>query len=78
MSTFPYPPTEQYPTDADHQQYLTEWNTRYEATLPAAQAAPQPAPAPAPSGFLQKLTNLFGMLMPGRDSSSSRAGGRSD
>jgi len=30
MSNFPYPATESYPTDADHQQYLSEWNTRAE------------------------------------------------
>jgi hypothetical protein len=28
MSIFPYPATESYPTDADHQAYLSEWNTR--------------------------------------------------
>jgi hypothetical protein len=62
MSTFPYPPTEQYPTDAEHQQYLTDWNTRYEATVPQA---PAPSPvAPAPTTFMQKLENLFSFLRP--------------
>ncbi|MCM2263846.1 MAG: CxxxxCH/CxxCH domain-containing protein [Desulfuromonadales bacterium] len=28
MSSFPYPATESYPEDADHQQYLQEYNTR--------------------------------------------------
>lgn len=28
MSNFPYPSTESYPTDADHQAYLAQWNTR--------------------------------------------------
>ncbi len=63
MSTFPYPPTEQYPTDAEHQQYLADWNTRYQATVQPAPAAPA-APAPAPDTFLQKLENLFSFLMP--------------
>lgn len=30
MSNYPYPATESYPTDADHEQYLAEWNTRQE------------------------------------------------
>jgi hypothetical protein len=30
MSNYPYPATESYPTDAEHQAYLSEWNTRYE------------------------------------------------
>ena len=30
MSTFPYPPMESYPTDAEHQDYLRLWNTRTE------------------------------------------------
>lgn len=28
MSNFPYGPDEHYPDDADHQQYLADWNTR--------------------------------------------------
>ncbi|RJQ52648.1 MAG: hypothetical protein C4521_09935 [Actinobacteria bacterium] len=28
MSNYPYPETESYPDDAEHQQYLAEWNTR--------------------------------------------------
>jgi len=32
MSTFPYPDTESYPTDADHEAYLSEWNTRVEGS----------------------------------------------
>jgi hypothetical protein len=30
MSNFPYPDTESYPTDAEHDAYWAEWNTRYE------------------------------------------------
>ena len=30
MSNFPYPETEHYPDDAEHQAYQAEWNTRYE------------------------------------------------
>jgi len=30
MSNYPYPASENYPTDAEHQDYLTEWNTRIE------------------------------------------------
>ena len=33
MSNFPYPDTESYPTDADHQAYLSDWNTRYESSF---------------------------------------------
>ncbi len=28
MSGFPYPPTESYPSDVDHQKYLSDYNTR--------------------------------------------------
>ena len=28
MSGFPYPPTESYPNDTAHQNYLQQWNTR--------------------------------------------------
>jgi hypothetical protein len=28
MSGFPYPPTENYPSDLEHSAYLSEWNTR--------------------------------------------------
>lgn len=31
MSNFPYPDTESYPTDAEHEAYRSEWNTRYES-----------------------------------------------
>ncbi len=30
MSKYPYPDTESYPTDAEHDAYRAEWNTRYE------------------------------------------------
>jgi hypothetical protein len=34
MSNFPYPDTESYPTDAAHQAYISEYNTRYESDTP--------------------------------------------
>jgi len=38
MTGFPYPPTESYPNDTAHQNYLTQWNTRI-ITDPAAQSS---------------------------------------
>ncbi len=29
QTNYPYPPEEQYPQDKEHQDYLTEWNTRH-------------------------------------------------
>ena len=31
MSTYPYPPTEHYPTDPAHTAYQLEYNTRFES-----------------------------------------------
>ncbi len=37
MSGFPYPPTEWYPNDTAHLNYLSEWNTRVIAPPPSTQ-----------------------------------------
>jgi Tfp pilus assembly protein PilF len=50
MSRYPYPATEHYPNDADHQEYLRKYNTRPALRLirplaPGADIANHPAPA---------------------------------
>jgi len=40
MSGFPYPPTEWYPNDTAHLNYLSQWNTRVITIPPTPQASP--------------------------------------
>ena len=56
MSNYPYPSTEQYPTDTGHQSYITDWNTRHHD---AGQVSALPVLPVLPSATLASRFSTF-------------------
>ncbi len=64
MSNYPYPDTESYPTDADHTQYRSDWNTRVVTTstpgVSAASVDPVKVAMEAWDAVVGAVQGLFG------------------